>query len=104
MCSNPQLASWRRRTSPCRAATRANCIPLDPAIRVWSKSKNAAARLTALGAVDFDHNRVALTASAADRSDADAAAAPVQLVDERADDSGTGGADRVAERDRAAVD
>ena len=43
---HPQLASSRLLTIPCRVATRANCIPLDPAIRVLSRSKKAAARLT----------------------------------------------------------
>src|SRR5690242_18298802 len=93
---------------------RANCIPLDPAIRVLSKSKKAAARgavslagcsLKAGSApVDLDHDRVALTAAAADRGDAETAAAAAQLVDEGADDAGAGGADRVTEGDRAAVD
>ena len=40
----------------------------------------------------------------ADRRAAEAAAAPAQLVDERAEDAGARGADRVAERDGAAVD
>src|SRR3954454_10782735 len=92
---------------------RANCIPLDPAIRVLSRSKKAAARgrpsltgcsLKVLGPVDLDHDRVALAAAGADRGDAEAAAAAAQLVDEGADDASAGGADRVPEGDRAAVD
>src|SRR3954447_4853672 len=93
---------------------RANCIPLDPAIRVLSRSKNAAARgaaslagcsLTVRSApVDLDDDRVALTAAGADRGDAEAATAAAQLVDEGADDAGAGGANRVPQGDRAAVD
>src|SRR6478735_12632250 len=84
-------------------------MPEDPAIRVLSRSKKAAARdigpfpAPGLGAVDFDHDRVALAAAAADRGDAEAATAAAKLVDERADDAGAGGADRVTEGDRAAV-
>src|SRR5947199_7404284 len=51
----------------------------------------------------FQLDRVALTAAGADRGDAEAAAATVQLVHQRADDAGARGADRVTERDRAAV-
>src|SRR6187402_2790441 len=113
MCSNPQLASWRLPTIPCLAAMRANCIPLDPAIRVLSRSKKAAARgttslagcsLKGSAPVDLDHDRVALAAAGADRGDAEAAAAAAQLVHEGADDAGAGSTDRMAEGDRAAVD
>src|SRR6476469_3891560 len=93
---------------------RANCIPLDPAIRVLSRSKKAAARgATSLAGcslkgrsapVDLDDDRVALTAAGADRGDAETAAAATQLMDEGADQTGAGGADRVAEGDRPAVD
>src|SRR5205085_8897256 len=55
-------------------------------------------------AVDAQDDRVALPAARADRRDAEAAAATAQLVDEDAEDAGARGADRVAERDRAAVD
>src|SRR5215203_6630384 len=113
MCSKPQLASCQRPTIPCLAAMRANCIPLDPAIRVLSRSKKAAARggtslagcsLKELGAVDFDHDRVTLTAAGADRGDAETATAAAQLVHEGADDAGARCTDRMAEGDRAAVD
>src|SRR4051795_6337073 len=105
----PQRASWRRPTIPCRIATRAKGMPLDPAIRVLSRSKKAAARDivspgSALGAGDLDHDRVALAAAAADRRDTEPAAPPAQLVEQRADDPRARGADRMAERDRAAVD
>src|SRR4051794_10814046 len=96
----PQLTSWRRPTIPWRTATRAKGMPDDPAIRVLSRSKKAAARL----AGNLDHDRVALAAAAADRGDAEAASPAAELVDERADDAGAGGADRVPEGDRAAVD
>src|SRR6185437_12408229 len=55
-------------------------------------------------ALDVDDHGVALAAAGADRDAAVAAAAPAQLEHERADDAGAGGADRVPERDRAAVD
>src|SRR5919197_714872 len=42
-------------------------------------------------------------AAGADRGAAEPAAAPAQLVDERADDACAGGTDRVPERDRAPV-
>src|SRR5436853_7249526 len=91
---------------------RANCIPLDPAIRVLSRSKKAAARgaLSLAGcslksaSVDLDDDRVALATARADRGDTESAAAAAQLVDEGADDAGAGSADRVPEGDRAAVD
>src|ERR1700679_2016818 len=88
---------------PCWLATRANCIPEDPAIRVLSRSKKAAPRLK-LAPRYFDHDRVALTAAGADRGDAEAAATAAELMNECADDAGSRGADRVAEGDRAAVD
>src|SRR5579871_839934 len=53
---------------------------------------------------DADEDRVALSAARADRGAAQPAAAAAQLVDERGEDSRAGGADRVAERDGAAVD
>ena len=55
-------------------------------------------------AVDLDHDRVALPAARADRGQAAPAAAPAQLVHERADEARAGGADGMPERDRAAVD
>src|SRR5689334_23042352 len=47
--------------------------------------------------------RVALAAAGADRGEAEAAAVAAQLVHHRADDPAAARADRVAERDRAAV-
>src|SRR5215216_5376857 len=126
MCSRPQLASWRRLTIPCRIATRANGMPLDPAIRVLSRSKKAAARCKpssglVLSRPAWSRTTSALPAPASlrprqtlfsrversnfyDDRDAEPAAATAQLMDEGADDPGAGGADRVPERDRAAVD
>src|SRR5262249_5678510 len=43
-----------------------------------------------------------LAAAGADRSEAEATAVAAQLVDHRRDDAAAGGADRMAERDRAA--
>src|SRR5205085_5607949 len=50
-----------------------------------------------------DDQRVALSASAADAGAAELHAAPAHLVGERQDQPGTARADRMAERDRAAV-
>src|SRR5215210_15731 len=113
--SRPHLASWPRGTKPLRFATRAKTIPLDPAISVLSKSKKAAPWAppsadglpstsgSRLGAVDLDDDGIALAAAAADRRAAEAAAPALELVDEGADDAGSRGADRMPERDRAAV-
>src|SRR5436190_10605186 len=51
----------------------------------------------------FDQDGVALAAAGADRGEAETAAVAAQLVDHRAEDSPARGADRVPERDRAAV-
>ena len=40
----PHFISWRRRTSPLPYAARAKCMPLEPAMSVRSRSKNAAPR------------------------------------------------------------
>src|ERR671919_2103171 len=116
MWSAPQRASRRRLTIPVRYAARPKCMPLDPAIRVLSRSKNAAERRSAggggksvgggasLGAVDLENNGVPLAAAAADRGAAEPAAAAAKLGDQGADDPRAGGADRVPEGDRAAVD
>src|SRR3954447_3540471 len=69
-------AIWRRVARPLRYEARANWNAEDPAIRVRSRSKKAAARrATALRAVHLDDDGVALTATGADRGDALAAAA-----------------------------
>src|SRR3984885_12397349 len=69
-------------------------------------SRHPAARggLYVQGALGADDQGVALAAARADRRHAQTAAAPAQLVDEGAEDSCPRGPDRVAERDRAAVD
>src|SRR3954467_8649257 len=61
------------------------------------------AYVTKLGGGDLEDHRVALAAAGADRGDAEPAAAAAQLVDQRAEDAGARGPDRVAERDRPAV-
>src|SRR5680860_1120464 len=53
---------------------------------------------------DLDDYGVALASAGADRGDAEPAAATTELVDERTDYARAGGADRVTEGDRAAVD
>src|SRR5881392_2457172 len=76
---------------------------------VLSRSKKAAPRggsweLCPLTTIHFDDDRVPLTSARADRRDAEAAATAAQLVHERAENARARGADRVAERNRAAVD
>src|SRR5262245_4033748 len=51
----------------------------------------------------LDQDRDALTAADAGRRDAAAQLLPAQLVHQRQDEAGAGGAERVAERDRPAV-
>src|SRR4051794_33571237 len=75
-------------------------MPELPAINVLSRSKKAAARS---GAIHLEDDRVPLTSAAADRGAAEAAATTPKLVHQGADDAGAGGADRMAEGDRAAV-
>src|ERR1700722_9762836 len=53
---------------------------------------------------DLQDNRVALSATGADRGAAVATAATAQLIDERADDARAGRPDRVAQGNRATVD
>src|SRR4051794_38355278 len=43
-CSTPHRTSWRRPTIPLPYAARAKCMPLEPAMSVRSRSKNAAPR------------------------------------------------------------
>src|SRR6478735_967889 len=61
-------------------------------------------RASLRGFLYLDDDRVTLAAAGADRRAAVAATAPAQLQHERADDAGATGSDRMAERDRAAVD
>src|SRR5688500_10353379 len=74
-------------------------MPDEPAMSVLSRSKKAALR-----AIDLEDDRVALAPAAADGRHAEAAAAPLELVHERADDATARSADGMPERDRAAVD
>src|ERR671919_375197 len=100
MWSAPQRASRRRLTMPVRYAARPKCMPLDPAIRVLSRSKNAAARSSdgaagnsatpatpgsTLASVDFEDDGIALAAAGTDRGAADPAAPPAQFVDKGPD-------------------
>src|SRR6185312_9492393 len=104
MFAQTSRASWRRLIIPRRYATRPNWNAPDPSISVLSRSKNAAGpgRMR-LPAVDLDDHRVALAAAGADCRHAEPAAAAAQLVHERHQDARAAGADRVAERDGAAV-
>src|SRR3954451_21754332 len=106
--STPQRSIVLVLNQPARCAARAYGRPELPAMRVRSRSKNAAARAPPppppeLGAIHLEHDRVALATTRADRRAAEAAAAAAELVDEGAHDPPAGGADRVAQRDRAAV-
>src|SRR5580700_598363 len=101
-------ARRRREIMPVSYAARAKKTPEDPAIRVLSRSKNAAGRRWVpfpAGVTSHPENHsVALTATGADRRAAESPPAPAQLVDERAEDARARGADRMAEGDRATVD
>src|SRR5918994_2136645 len=68
-----------------------------------SRSRATGARIAARVVLGLDQQRVALAAAGADRREAEPAAVAPQLVHHRADDSAPGGADRMPERDRAAV-
>ena len=118
-CSRTRRGRCRGGVSiPALYAARPNWNDDEPAISVRSRSKNAApcspavaARRPRAGAggcgaalSHVDDDGVALAAAGADRRAAVAAAAAAQLQHERAEDARAGGADRVAERDRAAVD
>src|SRR5215211_2864822 len=118
--SHASVASWRRETRPDRYAARPNWNAEEPAISVRSRSKNAAPFSSGRRSApppggggrmcgrsvnsDLHDHRVALPAAGADRGAAVAAAAAAQLVYERAEDARARGADRVPDRDRAAVD
>src|SRR3954449_847220 len=54
--------------------------------------------------LDLDQQRVPLAAAGADRGEAETAAVAAQVVHHRAENPSAARADRVAERDRAAVD
>src|SRR4051794_33805984 len=94
--SHASSARRRREIIPALAAARAQNNPEDPDIRVRSRSKKAAD----LGAVAMhaQDDGVALATAGADRRDPEATATAAQLVDDRAEDAGARGADRVAER------
>src|SRR3546814_19585591 len=53
--------------------------------------------------VHLDHDRFALTVAAADRGDADTAAARSELADQRRDDPGSACAHRMADGDASAL-
>src|SRR3954451_2017604 len=102
--SRTSRASCRRDSWPALYEARAKWKAELPSISVLSRSKNAAARVSALTAIHLDDDGVALPAARADSRNAEAAATPAQLVHQRAEYASAAGADRVAERDRAAVD
>src|SRR5437588_2065735 len=98
-------ASSRRDIKPARAAARANSKAEEPAIRVRSRSKNAAERCCdSTLACDVDDDRVALPSARTDGRAALASAAAAQLEHERAQDARARRAERVAQRHGAAVD
>src|SRR5690349_8321420 len=78
------------------ATTRTSARVSMPFIRLRAACRSVTAS-------DFDQQRVALAAAGADRSEAEPAAVAPQLVDHRPEDAAAACADRMAERDRAAV-
>src|SRR5437763_1964974 len=110
------------------STTSENCEPIPPSsastwARTAASSWDAAARGAAgavkrsaaagsdpaagapelSAAIHLDDDRVALAAAGADRRAPEAAAAPAQLEHERAQDARAGGADGMAESNRATV-
>src|ERR671915_1011386 len=94
--------SWRRDSIPCLYAARPKWSALDPSMSVLSRSKKAAPLGSA--AIDLNDHRVALATAGADRRHPEPAASAPQLVRERHQNARAARANRVAERDRAAVD
>ena len=92
-----------RPSRACATSVETSCItaPFDPfRSRTAERRRDAATQ-----ALRHAHDqRVALPAAAAQRGRADAAAAPLELQRQVQHEPGAGHADRVAERDRAAVD
>ena len=79
------------------------CDQLGDATRPAGRRRRSGSRRV-IGRRHAQDQRVALAAAAAQPGGADAAAAPLQLEREVQHDPGTRHADRVTERDRAAVD
>src|SRR6266568_5894709 len=113
-CGEPsstwEISRATARGSPPRArssseATAVDCFPVGTCLKVLTRDPPMAVGLGSLArGRNPDDQRVALAAAAAQGRRADAAAAPSQLEREVQHDAGSGHADRVAERDRAAVD
>src|SRR3954454_4590371 len=102
MLSRTARASWRRDSCPALYDARAKWKAELPSMSVLSRSKNAAPR-TGSATIYFEDDRVALATAGADRGDAEATATPTEFVHQRSEDARAGGADRVPERDGAAV-
>src|SRR5687768_9735973 len=88
----PSSACWRS----LRSASIFDCVVGRPS---FTRSYNTARRLTTL-----DRHRHRAAAAQAERGQAEPAAARAKRVDQSDEHARAGGADRVAERDRAAVD
>src|SRR3954454_9944298 len=102
MLSRTARASWRRDSWPALYDARAKWKADEPSISVLSRSKKAAPR-TGSAAIYFEDDCVALATAGADCGHAEPTAAAAQLVHERAEDPGAGRANRMTERNRAAV-
>src|SRR3954452_12413884 len=102
MLSRTARLSCLRDSWPALYEARAKWKAEEPSMSVLSRSKKAAPR-AASAAIDFEDDRVALATTRADRGHAEPATAATQLVHQRAEDARARCADRVAERDRAAV-
>src|SRR4029077_13091177 len=95
-------ADWRPAQRPSRTSRpSASCRGRRRLLRAWSRS--LALGDHGLSPVDLDEDRVALAAAGTNRGATQAAAAAPELVHQRADDAGAGGADRMAQGDGAAV-
>src|SRR5262245_32756806 len=101
-------ASWRRRSSRSfvRYSTRragSRRTTRVPSARVWIKVLTAAPGWVGSGLRVLDQERDPLAAADAGRGDAEALPRAAELVGERQDEPRARRAQRVAERDRAAV-
>ena len=96
-------AGWRSSTSEISRAT-ARCSPSRARGDQLPGTPQAPPASPAVRTRHADDQRVALAAAAAQRRGADAAAAALQLERQVQGDPGAGHADRVAQRDGAAVD
>src|SRR5947207_11185255 len=87
-----------------KAAARAPSGPAPAVLAMGSRDRAGASAGPRLSAIDLDDERIALAAARANRGAPEPAAAPAQLVDQRAEDASPRDADGVTERHSTSVD